>query len=238
MLDKGANDNFFSDDEGLSLMSPSKNDSPCDVHGGIGGGDKTGFENDLAIPRLLHHREDDNPVPEMNGTDGFENLINMLDPRMQQKANVSSMSGSASGSRSNPGRLGIANRFEERGERTDNDSEQGGIANIVQRLDHGKETRESGLLEEDGDEEGSDSTFSPPLNEIFIPTNHQFSFGFNDNPVWKSARPMRSDANLGVASTRVRTKSDNDSRIQHIIRRGKDKFLNRWNRGKKMQATE
>jgi len=83
-------------------------------------------------------------------------------------------------------------------------SEQGGIANIVQEFSLKKEE----WIRPD----------SPPIKVIYIPVNHEFIFGFKE--------PAGTFSSHGT-SGRVRTKKDNDWRIQSIIKRGKDRFLKR-----------
>ena len=120
----------------------------------------------------------------------------------------------------------------------DNISEKGGIANIVDTLNKKKNKRA-------GNDQSQASTSilvagrkkrpdSPPLKEIFIPTNHEFKFSLEQNPVWKSQLKPRQRQK----STRLSKKVENDTRIQNILRRGRERFFSRRGRKKKVGATE
>jgi len=118
----------------------------------------------------------------------------------------------------------------------DDASEKGGIAHIVHKLNE-KMDKQSRL------ETDRAKTYSPPIKEIFIPTNHQYGFGFYVEPVWSMktevSRVQTKKGNdvLSIVPDRVRTKKDNDRRIQNIMKRGKDRFFSRRNK-KKAEVAE
>jgi len=135
-------------------------------------------------------------------------ILQMLDPKMYEKSNIKSTA--------SPDIHGIASAVNDKWIKdsrrsvfalAEDSSEQGGIANIVQELSLKKKGQQ---------EEWTRRSDSPPIKEIYIPVNHEFSFGFHEPTGTIKAQCI---------SGRVRTKKDNDWRIQNIIKRGKERFL-------------
>jgi len=110
-------------------------------------------------------------------------------------------------------------------------SEQGGISNVVQEIGQQKEVKSAIKEQKQVQEEmqWERCSESPPIREIFIPTIHEFCFGFQIDP-------KVTVKSKGVA--RVQTKKDNDARIKNIIKRGTERFFRRRRRKKKMTITE
>lgn len=147
-------------------------------------------------------------------------LLQMFNPKMHEKSNIKNYE-----SLEIYGVDNIVNdpqmKESRRSAQGDYDlSEQGGIAILVQELNF-KNDGKSTIKEQEPWERPD----SPPIKEIYIPTNHTFSFGFHVDPVVTVETQ-------GVA--RVRTKKDNDTRIQSIIKRGKERFFSRRRRKKRM----
>eukprot|EP00979_Chaetoceros_neogracilis_P011258 scaffold2727_cov275-Chaetoceros_neogracile.AAC.29 len=110
-------------------------------------------------------------------------------------------------------------------------AEQGGISNVVQEIGLQKEVKSAIKEQKQVQEEmqWERCSESPPIREIFIPTIHEFCFGFQIDP-------KVTVKSKGVA--RVQTKKDNDARIKNIIKRGTERFFRRRRRKKKMTITE
>ena len=237
LLEKGISDNFFSDDEGLSLMSPAQNDDTPEkgiVQNAIQMLDfkrnthsREGNQVEGVSSNFKDSHEKENVKNDSNEANDF---VEKLNPRMHEKASVRTKAMLEKGA---PRISYASQRNEQKAHdhkiQLDDDSERGGIATIIQKLEN-KEKRQPGL-----EDQRRRRTYSPPMKEIFIPTIHEFSTGFQTDPIWKSPKPMKQKQMSEQSKSRVRTKLDNDTRIQNIMRRGKNKFLNRWSR-KKMPA--
>jgi len=143
-------------------------------------------------------------------------ILQMFNPKMYEKSNIKSkaspeilgINSAVNGTRIKDSRRSVFARAED-------SSEQGGIANIVQELSLKKKGQQEEWIRPD----------SPPIKVIYIPVSHEFIFGFHE--------PVGTFSSHGT-SGRVRTKKDNDWRIQSIIKRGKERFLKR---GKKKNTT-
>lgn len=238
LFEKSKAENFFSDDEGLSLISADKNETPAKgtVQNAI---EMLGFEEmkpqtKEEIPTNIRNFKDPKEKIRVkvkdDNADAFADLVEMMNPRMNEKAQLHKKP--ATGDDTSTPELKKDSEqkynYENKIPNDDDDSEQGGIAIIIQNLE--KKGKRCSKLEEDEKQTHDDF----PIKEIFIPTIQNLNSDNYPDPFYKTAKPMKKASD----ASRVRTKQDNDTRIQSIMRRGKDRFLNRWNRNKVPPANE